>query len=344
MLKLYDIHHSGMKQSGFTLVELMISMVIGLLVIAATTQLLVTSQSTVTSQQAGSSLQDDGSFGITALNRALRMANYGAGKTDDQNQYVMNTKTPHGGIVLTAAVSGDDDKVNKNLRVIVTNAGGLISGSGTASSTTFGSSNLDGQFSDQLVTQRKATIGSNYDCQGREIVISAGDPDQFIVERYFLKEDSIGQANEPTKLALRCKATSYSLNSSTWTLAKDTSNADIPLSGDGDVIISRVDHFRYLLGIETSSDNTVVKPNESRVRYVTPSDYKNNHNNAKIVSIRYAIVARSATPTSGGISNSDQKFNLLDKTGLTLKSTVSNKAQYDRQVYESTVLFRNARG
>ncbi|STZ07548.1 Tfp pilus assembly protein PilW [Moraxella caprae] len=52
------------KQQGFTLIELMISLVLGLLIIAAVGQVYVISVRTATVQEAGSSILDANVFGL----------------------------------------------------------------------------------------------------------------------------------------------------------------------------------------------------------------------------------------------------------------------------------------
>ena len=55
------------KQQGFTLIELMISLVLGLLIIAAASQVYVISLRTATVQQAGSSILDANVFGLQQI-------------------------------------------------------------------------------------------------------------------------------------------------------------------------------------------------------------------------------------------------------------------------------------
>ena len=66
------------NQSGFTLVELMVALILGLVVSAAALQIFYTSSVNNNRQQAGSQIQDNAVFGIDDFSKHLRRANYGA--------------------------------------------------------------------------------------------------------------------------------------------------------------------------------------------------------------------------------------------------------------------------
>ena len=51
------------KISGYTLVELMVALALGLIIVAAAVQLLISGQSTLTYQKAIESVQDNANFG-----------------------------------------------------------------------------------------------------------------------------------------------------------------------------------------------------------------------------------------------------------------------------------------
>ncbi|WP_445010838.1 PilW family protein [Vreelandella stevensii] len=66
-------------QAGFTLVELLVAMVIGLLVMAGATQLFISSQQSFRFQTALADMQDTGRFALDTLSRELRQADYSGG-------------------------------------------------------------------------------------------------------------------------------------------------------------------------------------------------------------------------------------------------------------------------
>ncbi len=90
-------------QYGFTLIELMISLVLGLLISAAVMQVFLTSQRVDRIQTAGSEIQDKAVFGLQGIESQVRLANLG------NDGIAINDTTAMGGIVLTAGdyISGE---------------------------------------------------------------------------------------------------------------------------------------------------------------------------------------------------------------------------------------------
>ncbi|HCL60237.1 MAG TPA: prepilin-type cleavage/methylation domain-containing protein, partial [Acinetobacter sp.] len=154
-------------ESGFTLIELMISMILGLLITAAAIQLYITAQKNMAIQQGAANLQNSASFGLEYMLRNIRLANLNSGKP------IMDPSILHGGIVLNKA----------NLS---TNPTFQITGASTSNNLmtagSIGPSNLQGEKSDQLVIQYRNTINNKYNCEGVEIASNV-----YVVERYFLR-------------------------------------------------------------------------------------------------------------------------------------------------------------
>ena len=73
----YVMANSIKPQQGFTLIELMISLVLGLLISAAVIQVFVTSQRVDRIQTAGSEIQDKAVFGLQSIEPQIRLANLG---------------------------------------------------------------------------------------------------------------------------------------------------------------------------------------------------------------------------------------------------------------------------
>ena len=63
------------KQVGFTLIELMISIALGLIVVAAAILLFLTGQKSVAMQKGMAELQDNANFGLNYITRDIRLAN-----------------------------------------------------------------------------------------------------------------------------------------------------------------------------------------------------------------------------------------------------------------------------
>ncbi|MGI1669562.1 MAG: PilW family protein [Neptuniibacter sp.] len=101
----------NVKQKGFSLIELMVSLVIGLIVVAAITQVFVGSKVTYSMQSGLSKIQENGRFAMAFLTRDLRQAGY-TGCTS--NTTFANTVRDSSGAVpsfldITNLVSGQDN-------------------------------------------------------------------------------------------------------------------------------------------------------------------------------------------------------------------------------------------
>jgi type IV pilus assembly protein PilW len=108
-------HTPKKANAGFTLVELMASLVLGLLLVAAAVQVLYGGVVSSRLQQGAADAQDSGLFGLDYITKDVRMANYG-----NLQNLILSDTTPAGGIVLTA------DTATPN--ATVTNLSGVLSG------------------------------------------------------------------------------------------------------------------------------------------------------------------------------------------------------------------------
>ncbi|WNP28097.1 PilW family protein [Moraxella sp. DOX410] len=202
--------------SGFTLIELMISLVLGLLISAAVIQVYLTNTKTASTQKSGSELQEASVFGLQQLESHLRLANLGNSVTS------ITDTTAGGGIVISPENIGlEPTDTSKNL--YFTRNGG--------------DSNITGINSDQLTIQFKNTTGVKIpDCESADI-----DPKATVIERYFIRSSSTtGQG-----LLLACDAGRVTDTGITGLSANYQ-------SGGSEVILG-VDQFKILLGIQTDA-------------------------------------------------------------------------------------------
>ena len=305
-------------QRGFTLIELMISLVLGLLISAAIIQVFITSQRVDRVQSAGSEIQDSAVFGIQSIEQQLRLANLG------NDGVPLNDKTALGGVVLTASAT-NADAVN-----VVTStqleegyltrshdmdsAGGIHKWDGSLSNT--------GEKSDQLTFQYTNTTGQIlYDCEGEKIELN-----ERVITRYFLTEDSVKTNKDRKNLNLNCDAGRIASNGVL------TNFMEV-----GQTIIKNVDQFNIRLGVKHSVVNSGV------VSYsyteMSVKDYMNlTTEKPYITNIKVALLTRS---TSNSPDDSASAFSILGTT-QTLKSE-TNAPKYLRRVYETNTLLRNAR-
>lgn len=293
---------------GFTLLELMIALTLGLLISAAAIQVFVTANQGINFQQGAANIQNSGKFGLDYIVKDIRRSNI------DSNQAAMTVDTQHGGIVLKA----------ENLTSVASTLSGDVRTQLESFLTTsaVGPSNLKDLKSDQLVIQYKNTIGSQYNCEGKRVL-----PNQFVVQRYFVKEEN---ASGVKSFSLRCKAYEYSGDNETV----------FNLSGDGEMLIPNVEHFRVLFGI---AKDTGVSPDGvmDQFAYVSPSEYKKLADKPQIVSIQMGILLRSPEAVSKGTDKTS--FTVLDLVNKELISHNSN-SKYIRQVITQTIALRNGFG
>lgn len=301
-----NINHSVLSNElGFTLIELMISLVLGLLISAAVMQVYLISTRTVTVQQSASEVQDSTIFAMQALEQNIRLANLGNDITN------ITSITPHGGIVLTG--NNINNANYKNTGDFTVSAGqSVVKG---ANSWT-GISNTD-KASDQLTIQYKNITNSvMYDCEGTEVAAGSSD---WVIERYFIRETATNQTATVKELGLACDAGRVT-----------DAGVVSDFGGAGEVLIPAVDQFKVLLGVRSDVANVTYLPAQT---YLTLTDKPD------ITTLKLGVIIRSNTPL---VESSDSsEFTLLDAKN-TLK-TDATRRKYYRRAYETTVLLRNAR-
>lgn len=143
------------RNQGFTLVELMVSVGLGLLVAAIATQLFVTNLMSFNAQRGIADVQDNGRFAMDFINRDIRQAGL----------------RPAGAILnpYPAVVIETSDMPDATAELITTDSKAGSPGIGP---------------SDQLLIQR-LTLEDTVDCEGNAVAA-----DSYVVSRYFLRADA----------------------------------------------------------------------------------------------------------------------------------------------------------
>ena len=305
-------------QQGFTLLELMISLVLGLLISAAIIQVFITSQRVDRVQNAGSEIQDSAVFGIQSIEQQLRIANLG------NDGVPLNDKTALGGVVLTASTtSGDYNNVitNQELKSGYLTRSHDMESNGSAKKWNGSLSNTNVN-SDQLTIQYINTTGQIlYDCEGEEVA-----ENDRVITRYFVIEDSVITSKDRKNLNLNCDA---------GRIASDGTLTEFMEAGQ--TVIENVDQFNIRLGIK----NLVVNSGVESYEYTDMSvkDYMDiTSEKPYITNIKVALLTRS---TSNSPDDSASKFSIFGaEQGL---KEQANAPKYLRRVYETNTLLRNAR-
>lgn len=295
-------------QQGFTLIELMISLVLGLLISAAVIQVFITSQRVDRIQAAGSEIQDSAVFGLQAIEYQLRLTNLGNGGVP------LNDTTAKGGVILTV---GKEDAANVNAAV----KGGDEASSYVTRTVIDGFSNTK-TASDQLTIQYINTTGLDlFDCEGQKV-----EPNKHVIMRYFVIEDSVKTGKERKNLNLNCDAGFINSN-------------DEPENflGNGQTIIKNIDQFNIRLGVKIP-DNT-----GAQVTYeysdLTVDEYMAlTGTKPYITNIKLAVLTRSNANSPDATEGPFKIFG-IDQT---LK-TQADAPKYLRRVYTTNTLLRNAR-
>ena len=315
--------NNELKQKGFTLVELLVSLTLGLLVSAAAMQLFYTGQKSAMMQQGSSNLLNSGYFGLDYIVRDLRLANLGA------SQPLVNNSTLHGGIVLAKANISTATTLNLVGQSDVSGRNMLTTGN-------IGPTNLnDVAGSDQLVIQFKNEVNNQFDCQGNRI-----PQGNYVIQRYFLREDANASGEPNDALALACVAATYNQDNLTT----------LNLSGNGEIIIPRVDHFHVLLGVATDTMNESVNPAVAgqdgildRFGYISIENYKALTVKPQIVSIKLGLLVRSPnTVGRSDLAPANATYNIFDVSG-SLTPDPKNDL-YLRRVVTQTIALRNGFG
>ena len=312
----HDREYSHYNQAGFTLIELMISLVLGLIVSAAVIQVYIINVKTSSIQASGSELQDASVFGLQQLEQHMRLANLGNPSTQ------IDSTTVNGGIVLTGANLGITAATYNDTGYLTRRAGDSTSGTNGwtgVSNTIVGS--------DQLTIQYTNITGDTLsDCEGSDVAVN-----DIVVERYFLRQATGSSSTGVIRdLVLACDAGRVNQSGGI-----DTTPTDSRQFGQaGQEFIVNVDQFKVLLGTQEASG-----ANAGQVMYLPSSAYIAMTDKPAIIALKIGIIVHGSTAVLG--STDQDEFTLLGQNNK-LK-TDANRTQQVRSTYETTTLLRNAR-
>lgn len=355
------------SQRGYTLIELMIAIVLGLLISAAALQIFYTSTVSSNIQQAGSDVVDTGTFGFNNLTKNLRRANHGSVGTSSGQSYFLNASTPQGGIVLSKPTNIQHFGEVMNGTTVVARANnlqGLNFNNGlipdtwlSQNASTQSGSNVTAGNSDQLTIQYQA-YEDTVDCQGNNV-----KKDDFVLERYFVRPEDPQNTN--SSLALACTSVIYTYDKTTaenrnginvakrkevvvgsdGKFTNGANDVNQLLTSAGNVIIRNVDYFKVKLGVSASKD-FATNPNSLTLENINipattgnPSQAYTLLNNKRIVQLQVAVLIRS---TQAVTASNDPVFDILGEQ-VRLKQAFASDGKM-RRVLQSTILMRNARG
>lgn len=350
-------------KKGFTLIELMIAIVLGLLISAAALTVYLTAQRSLSLQNGMGELQQNGIFGLNQITYDLRHVNLNTASAQ-----IINPRVVGSGIIfnhrnLPSSLSGISSDFFTSFEL-------------TEGATTDNSDQLTVQYVPQYLTttsyvdseeEEEVTISKKnseqYDCEGNKIEFEeefsggkadhgSGAPetaDRVVVQRYYISEikNSQSESFTPKRYALYCDAGYY----------KDNDTVITGLGAGAQQLMQDVDAFKFLLGVRQKSNG--------KLSYLTVNEYKDlmpkedptdvNAEIYNIVSIKLALLMRSSNPVGANehinnnktfITFGDQlEANVKDaKYALSLSNDQKTSSKYLRQVVSQVVAFRNTLG
>ena len=315
------------KQVGFTLVELLIAMALGLIIPASSTMLFLTGLKSQALQTGQSGLQDDANFGLNFILKDVRLSNL------NTVQSGINDTTAYGGMVFSSSTTGGFN--NSNLPIDVAETLLSQSNLNLSNAQSVRSDQLTIQFLPQYIWDDKKTATTaddrwygGFDCEGNALEFTRDQGRQMVVQRYFLAVDENAGDTEPNQpLALYCDAGYYALEGDPTSITN--------FGEDPQIVLKRVDHFRVLYSIQNGSNH----------RYVDANTYLQlDSPRPRILSVQLGILMRSLQSVGRDNTFSDEQvFQVLDQA-LQITEPDENAPKYVRQVVTQTIALRNTFG
>lgn len=309
--------------SGFTLLELMIALSLGLLIVAAGIAVFLSSQRSLGLQSGIGELQQNANFGLSLVTHDLRHTNL-----NTESSQRVNSFTTGSGIIFKK------ENLPTILRTITDLEAEFVSLQGKDTG------NTGTEKSDRLTIQYVPAVSSIYNCEGEEITSASS---KVIVQRYYLAQNPQQLPGEPTAYSLMCDAGYYATG--------DTSITG--LNTRAQQIMQRVDAFKVRLGVKNPS---------GQFRYMTINEYIDEMDDIRdacatpivedtcsktylnVVSMEIGILSRSTGTIGADASlNTQTSFNVAG-TPVTLSGDVAVNKRYLRQAVNQVVAIRNTLG
>lgn len=299
--------HPGLRQQGFTLVELLISIALGIVVIGAMLVMYTTGASASRYAAAQGQMNEDAQMALSVITQELRKAGYNPRRPTGATSTAVND-LGQGGWGLFACPNGFTDNTTLLVSGLTCNAGG----SGGALAIVSES---------DLVSGRNTAANLPMDCIGvgiasQGISITGGN--------YYTAQSRLYIANN----ALNCLG-------SGGTLPRLTLN-QVP-----QVLAENIESMTFMFGIGSPADNKIVQG------YYSAADINGVPANAafaalpttldrwkKVVAARVCVVVRSETPILRDVETAPSYLDCND-------NVVAIGDGRLRRAYRTTVLLRN---
>ncbi len=292
-------------QAGFSLMELLVASTIGLLLLAATGQIFLSSKQSFTAQEALGNIQENARLAMFFLQRDIRMAGYP--KENSPPAFVLRNGNGACPAVTACTYTGGTPNVNNPSATL---------GTGETCVAGTGSFNCANGQSDQIEVQLK----SDRDCLGRAVPFVSGTG-AHVANRYYV-------AIDPTTRVRRLMCNSFSLN-------PVGGFAQTAMAGGEQPLVEGIESLQILYGIDANSDPAALVLPVFATSYVRADQLSAATLDLdKIISVRVAVLASSVSAT-GTIDNAAQRYLALDAPVFTRNDLLR------RRVFTSTIELRN---
>lgn len=322
-------HHFAHAQSGFTLIELMIALALGLLIVAAGLAVFLGSSRSLNLQTGQSELQQNANFGLSLVAYDLRHTNLNTVSSQRVNSTVVGS-----GIILK----------KENLPISLQSIAKLETELVTLQAK---DTNNTTEKSDRLTVQYTPATNSIFNCEGTQVLNASS---KVIVQRYYVAATPQQVAGEPTSYSLYCDAGEYFPSGSLATIT----GLGMHGSNSAQQIMQRVDAFKVRLGVK----NPV-----GQLRYMTIDEYESAMTTLlaapacatktsasctdtflQVASIHIGILSRSTGTIGADASLNNQTTFEVAGSPVTLTGDAVINKRYLRQAVNQVVAIRNTLG
>lgn len=307
------------RVSGFTLIELMIALALGLLVVAAAIAIFISSQRSLSLQAGMGEVQENANFGLAQIAHDLRHANLNTAS----NQYI-DAHSNGSGIIFTA----------ENLPATIT-----AWKTDYVSAQDKDNDNTENK-SDRLTIQYVPVTDEVITCTGETL---GSATNKVLIQRYYLKKSPKQVTGEPTAYSLMCDAGWYPTGGGAIT--------GLNVDG-GEQLMQRVDAFKVQVSVKLPSGNRryvglneyLTKQNEIKAACTAAAitcEYW------QILAVEIGILARSTGAIGSNAALNTQTEYTLAGTKVTLDGSAGKDAlnkKYLRQAVNQVIAFRNTLG
>ena len=317
-------HRHQQKNAGFTLIELMIALALGLIIVAAGLAVFLSSSRSLGLQSSMGELQQNANFGLSLVTHDLRHTNLNTLSSQRVNNITIGS-----GLIFK----------KENLPTALQNFSNLETEYATLENKSL--DNTSGN-SDQLTMQYVPASSTVTDCEGNDIEDASS---KNIIQRYYVAETPQQLDGEPKSYSLYCDAGYY----------EASDNTIIGLGENAQQIMQRVDAFKIRLGIRNPAGNLrYMTVNE----YITEMDkilgegecetdkYAKNCTSTylNVVSIDVGILSRSTGSIGADANLNTKKTFEVAGSSVTLAGDEALNKKYLRQAVNQVVAIRNTLG